>query len=324
MNNMKKNNVTLLLTAFILTAYTGYAQTPPSGLGRILDDRKEPPAVDFTKTLNAAAQAIKKQDWEEAYRLYKEVQRLDGDVTAGYNAFIKQAKTFKISEGDCDDDAIKYLTYARNLKKTIEVRELLRICGDLKTTSDNIPIRAHSTNLVSDTILSFDTDGGTKTVLVYTNDLTFTVSSKQAWCSAIAEKSTKSDDFSKLIITCEANVSSIERTGSLLVDAEGKQVIINVTQTAGKLDESWRTLVRYAMNLNPTYPTFDNGDCYKGEKNTGGINGLGAYHWNNGKFYFGEWNQNRKNGDGIYIYKDFDTEDIDCNCYNCKIFVGGY
>ena len=180
-----------------------------------------------------------------------------------------------------------------------------------------------NSSIVSDTSLSFNTDGGTETILVYPDDWTFTVSSNQSWCTAFPVKSTNSDDFSKLIVQCETNLSSSERMTSLSIIADNKQVTINVAQIPGKLDESWRTKIRSAMNANPTYP-FDNGDAYKGEKNNTGINGLGAYHWNTGKIYFGEWNQNKKSGTGIYIYKDFDTEDIDCDCRGCKIYVGGY
>jgi len=92
------------------------------------------PNKEIAAILGDAKEASVRKSWDDAFALYKKAKELGDDGTAGYNTFMKEAKYLKNnSDDDCNSNIKKHLNYAKLLKDTPEVNQLLKECENAKT-----------------------------------------------------------------------------------------------------------------------------------------------------------------------------------------------
>jgi tetratricopeptide (TPR) repeat protein len=173
----------------------------------------------------------------------------------------------------------------------------------------------NATLSVLPTEIEFEAAGGTKTINISTNYSSWTHSSVYSWLSI-------GKHTSSISLTCQANTSANERTDYFTITAGSKSIRVNIKQKGQAKALDLNRLISWNMNSNPT-TSWDNGDRYKGQKNSDGKrSGLGAYYWSsNNIFYFGGWSNGEKSGNGIWISMGNSTL---TNCPNCSFFFGGW
>jgi len=181
---------------------------------------------------------------------------------------------------------------------------------------DNRIACQNATLSVTPTEIEFDASGGSKTIYITAN-YSWTNSSVLSWLSI-------NKYSSSITLTCNANTSTSDRADYFTITAGSKSVRINIKQkgqaTALNLTEINR-LIFWNINSNSTY-SWDNGDRYKGQKNSDGSrSGLGAYYWNSGTIYFGSFSNNLMDGYGICISLDGSHTN---NCPNSRYYVGNW
>lgn len=107
-------------------------------------------------------------------------------------------------------------------------------CGKEDDNGGNNPQEQEHILSISQTALSFDNQGGDKTVEVTTNRI-FSISSNVSWCKASPSSGDGTKNLKQTItISCEPNTDSEKRTGIVTVTSGNKSVSVTVTQDEGK------------------------------------------------------------------------------------------
>ena len=170
---------------------------------------------------------------------------------------------------------------------------------------------------LSDTLIVFPVNGGSKSITVNTNALSWNTSNEISWCPMAISGNT-------ITFYCKSNLYTHERNEKITISAGKLSKTIQVRQKGITFLEqgNWKQAINRFIYIGGS--TYENA-VYKGERSNKGIrNGLGAYFFiSDDESYWGDFLQGESSGKGIYIIgKEGDF--FFSGCPNCKFYVGNW
>ena len=170
---------------------------------------------------------------------------------------------------------------------------------------------------LSDSIIVFQHNGGSRSLTVNTNVSPWSTSNEIAWCPMSISGNT-------ITFYCKSNLYTQDRNEKFTIFADKVSKTIQIKQKGIPFLEqgNWKQAINRVIYTGGS--TYENA-VYKGERSSKGIrNGLGAYFFiSDNESYWGDFLQGESSGKGIYIIgKDGDF--YFSGCPNCKFYVGNW